>query len=35
MEKPEHSLETARPTIEVKILDDRVRQHLPHYATAG
>ena len=24
-----------RPTIELKILDDRVRQHLPTYATPG
>ena len=24
-----------RPTIELKILDDRVRQHLPAYATRG
>jgi dUTP pyrophosphatase len=24
-----------KPTIELKILDDRVRQHLPTYATAG
>lgn len=24
-----------RPTIELKILDDRVRQHLPAYATPG
>ena len=24
-----------KPTIELKILDDRVRQHLPTYATSG
>ena len=35
MDKPEHIAEVVRPTVEVKILDERVRQHLPAYATSG
>jgi dUTP pyrophosphatase len=35
MENNEHIAGRDRPTIEVKILDERVRQHLPHYATSG
>jgi len=35
MEKSEHIAESGQPRIEVKILDERVRQHLPAYATAG
>ena len=31
----EHIAGLARPVIEVKVLDERVRPHLPHYATAG
>ena len=35
MENAEHIAVPAEPTIEVKILDERVRHHLPHYATSG
>jgi len=35
MDKPDHIAEVVRPTVEVKILDERVRQHLPTYATSG
>ena len=35
MDKPKHIAEVVRPTVEVKILDERVRQHLPTYATSG
>jgi dUTP pyrophosphatase len=35
MEKPEHVAGPWHPTIEVKVLDERVRQYLPAYATAG
>ena len=35
MEKPEDNARASRPTIEVKVLDERVHQHLPHYATVG
>src|SRR5437763_7609576 len=35
MEKSEHIAGPMRPKIEVKILDERVRQHHPGYATAG
>ena len=35
MNKPEHIAASAAPTVEVKILDERVRQHLPSYATVG
>ena len=31
----EHSVENAQSSIDVKILDERVRNHLPVYATAG
>jgi dUTP pyrophosphatase len=35
MEKPEHIAGQTQPTIEVKVLDEPVRQHPPNYATAG
>jgi dUTP pyrophosphatase len=35
MDQPQHIAQPTPPTIEVKVLDERVRQHLPHYATAG
>src|SRR5690349_22580604 len=34
-ERSEHSVGLSHPTIEVKILDERIRQHLPTYATSG
>ena len=34
-EGPEHNVTPAHPTIEVKVLDESVRQHLPTYATSG
>ena len=35
MKNMEHIADGALPRIEVKILDNRIRQHLPHYATTG
>ena len=35
MKRPEDIAGPAQPTIEVKILDERIRQYLPHYATSG
>jgi len=35
MDQPQHIAQPMRPTIEVKVLDERVRQYLPHYATPG
>src|SRR5690349_22382506 len=35
MENANHIAGRPHSTIEVKILDERVRQHLPHYATTG
>jgi dUTP pyrophosphatase len=35
MNRSQHIATDQRPTIDVKVLDERVRQHLPAYATPG